>query len=594
MMIFGKHINRYYLRFLHLFILGITALVLVDYFQLIIPELFGELIDNINQKTLTEELLVSTVQALILIICIMFLGRFGWRICIFGLAVRIETDLRKRMFEKIEALSVEYFNVHKTGAQMALFTNDLMTVRRCFGSGTMMLVDALFLGVLTLIKMFRLQPILAVISLVPLVLIAIGGVIVEKYMSEKYKKRQEAYEDLSDFTQENFSGLHVIKAFVKEANELRRFRKINKYNEDTNMDFLKFSISLDVLLGAALNLILLIIIGVGGYYVIATKNSDNPFTIGDLSTYVAYFDTLIWPMLAISQLINMMASGRASLSRVSELLNEEPKVKDGPDVITDENILNNLKGEITFNNLTFNYPDSEINVLSNINLTIKPNEKIGIIGKTGCGKSTVVDLLLRLYNINENSILIDGIDIMKLPISSVRGLISYVPQDNFLFGTSIKENIAFGVDECTEEEIINVAKLADVHDNIIEFSNQYDTIMGERGVTVSGGQKQRISIARAMLKKSKIIIFDDSVSAVDTKTEKTILNNMYNKLDNMTVILIAHRISTVQDLDKIILLDNGKVIGFGSHEELLKTSKEYVEMVELQKLQSKVEGDVNE
>lgn len=593
-MIFGKHINRYYLRYLHLFILGIAGLVLVDIYQLVIPELFGDLIDGINKNTLTEDALLKIVKSLIVIIGIMFLGRFGWRICIFGLAVQVESDLRRRMFEKVESLSVEYFNEHKTGAQMALFTNDLMTIRRCFGSGTMMLVDALFLGILTLIKMVKLQPFLAVVSLIPLILIAIGGVIVGKYMSAKYKKRQEAYEDLSDFTQENFSGLHVIKAFVKESNELRRFRKINKYNEDTNIDFLKFSISLDVVLGAALNFIFLIILGIGSYFVVTTKNTENPFTIGNLSTYVAYFDTLIWPMLAFSQLVNMMASGRASLSRVSELLNEEPKVKDSDDVIKDLNILNNMNGEISFNNLSFAYPNSEVEVLSNVSFKINPGEKVGIIGKTGCGKTTIVDLLLRLYNVGDNELLIDGIDIMKLPIAKVRELISYVPQDNFLFGTTVKENIAFGVDHYTDEEVVEAAKLADVDDNIREFSDQYETIMGERGVTVSGGQKQRISIARAIMKKSKIMILDDSVSAVDTKTEKTILTNLFTKLDDITLIVIAHRISTVQNLDKIILIDDGKIVGCGSHDELLKSSKLYSEMVELQKLQSKVEEDINE
>lgn len=593
-MIFGKHINRYYLRYLHLFILGIAGLVLVDIYQLVIPELFGNLIDGINKNTLTEAALLKIVKSLIIIIGIMFLGRFGWRICIFGLAVQVESDLRRRMFEKVESLSVEYFNEHKTGAQMALFTNDLMTIRRCFGSGTMMLVDALFLGILTLIKMIKLQPFLAVVSLIPLILIAIGGVIVGKYMSAKYKKRQEAYEDLSDFTQENFSGLHVIKAFVKESNELRRFRKINKYNEDTNVDFLKFSISLDVVLGAALNFIFLIILGIGSYFVVSTKNTENPFTIGNLSTYVAYFDTLIWPMLAFSQLVNMMASGRASLSRVSELLNEEPKVKDSADVIKDLDILNSIEGEIEFNNLSFTYPNSEVEVLSNISFKINPGEKVGIIGKTGCGKSTIVDLLLRLYNVGDNELLIDGIDIMKLPIAKMRELISYVPQDNFLFGTTVKENIAFGVNQYTDEEVIEAAKLADVDDNIREFSDQYETIMGERGVTVSGGQKQRISIARAIMKKSKIIILDDSVSAVDTKTEKKILTNLFTRLGDTTLIVIAHRISTVQELDKIILVDDGKIVGCGSHDELLKSSKLYAEMVELQKLQSKVEEDINE
>lgn len=590
-MLFGKQINRYYFRYLPFFILGIIALLAVDYFQLMIPELFGELIDNINENLLTYEGLLTTVKTLIVIIVVMFLGRFLWRVTIFGMAVRLETHLRRRMFIKIEQLSQEYFSNHKTGAQMALFTNDLQMIRACFGRGTMMLVDALFLGVLTFYKMFNLQKVLSIVSLIPLLLTGVCGVIIGKYMSLKFKRRQEAFESLSDFTQENFSGIMVVKAFVKEFNELHRFRKINKENEEANMDFLRFGIRLDVLFSAIINLIILIIIGIGSYYVITTRDNIEPFTIGNLSTFIAYFGTLIWPMMAVSQLINLTAQGRASLKRITNLLNEEPTVKDSPDILKAAE----LKGKIEFRNLTFNYPNVDEPTLKNISFIINPGEKIGIIGKTGAGKTTIVDLLLRMYNVHEGQLFIDDIDITKLPIKQVRQLISFVPQDNFLFGMSVRDNIRFAIDEeVSNEEISNVAKLADIEENILEFSQSYETLLGERGVTISGGQKQRLSIARALLKKAKILILDDSVSAVDTKTEATILNNLKKNYNDSTVVMIAHRISTVQDLDKIILIDEGEIIGFDTHQNLYNKSKLYREMVDLQKLEAKIEGENHE
>jgi ATP-binding cassette subfamily B protein len=343
---------------------------------------------------------------------------------------------------------------------------------------------------------------------------------------------------------------------------------------------------MEVALSTAINVISLGIITSGALIIIG--NPDGNFTIGNLTEYVSYFSTLIWPIMAISQLINMASQGYASLGRINKLFNEEPSVKSKENAI----VLDKVQGKIEFKNLSFTYPTLEHNILSNVSFTINPGEKIGIIGKTGSGKTTIVDLLLRMYNVEEGQLFIDDIDIMDLDVKHLRENITFVPQDNFLFGTKIKDNIAFGQD-ASFEEVEKVSKMADIHKDIVDFTDGYDTILGERGVTVSGGQKQRISIARALLKKAPIIILDDAVSAVDTKTEDNILNNLKEHYQDATIIITAHRISTVQDLDKVLVIEEGRVVGFGTHNDLYANNEVYKEMVDLQKLEAKIEGDLN-
>ena len=568
-MIFGKHINKYYLKYSYFFILGIIALVFVDIFQLRIPEIIGEIVDYIKESKLTMELLNGYVKEFIIVIAVMFIGRFTWRITIFGNGARIEADLRRDLFKKCEQLGQTFYQNNKVGSVMALYTNDIQTMREVFGSGILMMVDATVLGILSFVKMLRMDVQLTLVASVPLVLLAILGLFVGKYMEKKYEIRQQAYANLSDFSQESFSGLSVIKAFLKETEELRRFSKINKENMDKNIEFEKLS---------------MLVNNLGSILILHKK-----FEVGTLTTFVAYFDTLIWPMMAIANLINLHSQGKASLKRLNEVFNYEKEIKDSEDVIKDHQI----KGKITFNNLSFTYPNSDREVLSNISLTIPQGYNIGLIGRTGCGKTTLVELLMRIYNVKENEILIDDIDIMKLPVKDVRNAISYVPQDNFLFSDTIKNNISFSSNEVDENEVIKASINSDVDSNIKDFKEGYDTVLGERGVTVSGGQKQRISIARALLKNSQILILDDSVSAVDTKTEETIINNLKNIRKNKTTILIAHRISTVKKMDRIIVMDEGKVIGYGTHEELEKNCKEYQNMVHLQRLEDEI-GDDNE
>ena len=403
-------------------------------------------------------------------------------------------------------------------------------------------------------------------------------------MRDKFRKRQEAYERLSDFTQENFSGIAVVKAFVKEVHEIRHFDRVNEDNRAKIIEHVRFATILNVLLTAFISSVFAILFGGGAYFVI-NGFMGNEFTVGELWEFVGYFDAVIWPFMAVAQLINMRSQAAASLQIVTEFLDEPVEIVDN-----DLDDIDNIKGKIEFNHLNFKYPDGSNNVLEDITFTVNCGEMVGIIGKTGCGKTTVVDLLLRTYNLEENQLFIDDKDIMNLPFKKVREAIGYVPQDNFLFSDTVANNIAFAFESVEEDKIIEAAELADVHNNIIEFNEKYQTVLGERGVTLSGGQKQRVSIARALIKDPAILIFDDSVSAVDTKTEETILSNLRRLRKGKTTIMIAHRISTVETLDKIVVMDEGKIIGIGKHNELLESCMEYKEMVRLQSLEKQLEG----
>lgn len=580
-MLFGRTVNKFYIRYFHLFIIGILALLLVDYIQLLIPENYGKLIDLIGTKTLTEESLFEIIFNMLFITLCMFVGRFAWRIAVLNVGANVEADLRVKMFNKMESLSQNYFQIHKTGAQMALYTNDLMSVKNCFSDGIIMVVDAFFLGSLAIYKMIKLDLSMTLICLIPLAIVGVGGLVIGKIIDKKFDARQKAFENLSDFTQENFSGIAVIKAFVKEKQKINEFIKHNKDFSKKNIGFIKFIVSLEVVFSVLMSFVTVVVLGYGTHLILVTASSDNPFTAGKLVEFISFFGQLTWPVMALSNLINITSQGRASLKRIDELLVYPIDIKDAKDVINPDK----LDGHIVCKNLTFKYPGSEVEVLKNISFEIYPGEKVGIIGKTGCGKTTIVDLLTRVYNVDEETLFIDDYDIMKLPVKKVRNLFSYVPQDNFLYNDTILNNIAYSQKSMSLEDAIKFAKYACVDDNIQEFPNKYDTIIGERGVTLSGGQKQRISIARAMAKESKVLILDDSVSAVDTKTETSILHTLKEDFKDKTIIMIAHRVSTIDSMDKIILMDEGRVIAIGTHHELYENVEMYKEIVDLQRLE---------
>ena len=416
---------------------------------------------------------------------------------------------------------------------------------------------------------------LTLFTLIPIGLMFAAGMVVGHYMEMKWDERQKAFSDLSDFAQESFSGIAVIKAFVKEFKELLAFKRLNKNNEKANVSYVKASALLNTLVSLFVESVVCIILGYGGYLVYQGK-----FDAGELMEFIGYFNAIIWPVMSVTELIEMSSRGRASLKRVSELLDAVQEVDDKP-TATD---VTEVTGKIEFRHLTFRYPDGDYEALSDVSFTINPGESVGIVGKTGSGKTTVADLILRCYNVPDGTLLIDDKDVNDITIHSLRNFCAYVPQDNFLFSDTIADNISFASDTDERALVERSAALADVDDNIKEFANGYDTVLGERGVTVSGGQKQRISIARALMKEAAILILDDSVSAVDTDTERVILDNLKQTRKGKTTLLVAHRVTTVQNLDKIVYLDGGKVLDVGTHEQLVARCAEYRNMVELQKL----------
>ena len=585
-MIFGKHINKYYFKYAVWLLFGLLALVIVDWFQLVIPSLYQMLIDGINEgqvevdgvlKTFDFDFLLDTIcMPMVGIILLMVFGRFLWRVTLMGAAIRVETDIRNNMFDHAKDLSREYYQVNKVGNLMSLFTNDLDTIQECFGWGFLMFFDALFLGTLAVIKMWTMDPMLTVFAMIPMAFLLAASTVVGKYMTKKWDIRQAAFSQLSDFSQESFSGIAVIKAFVKEAKELMAFKKLNTENEDANIDYTKSSVLLRILVTLFVESVICVILGYGGYLVY-----QDQFSAGQLVEFIGYFNSVIWPIMAVSDLIDMSSRGKASLKRVSELLDAKQDVIDRPGVAA----LSEVKGDIEFRNLTFRYPDGEYDALENVSFTINAGENVGLVGKTGSGKTTLVDLILRTYNVADGTLFIDGHDVNTVSIRDVRKGCAYVPQDNFLFSDTIENNISFGTDDKSRQATIEAAVLADVDSNIQEFKEGYETVLGERGVTVSGGQKQRISIARALMKDAPILILDDSVSAVDTKTERTILHNLRETRAGKTTILIAHRISTIEQMDKILFIEEGKLIAVGTHSELYSTCPAYQKMVDLQKLE---------
>jgi len=585
-MIFGKHINKYYIKYALWLLAGLTALAVVDFAQLVIPNLYQLVINGMNQGYAAVDgvellfdmdfLLDRVCMPLVCIILVVVIGRFVWRICIFGAAIQVEADLRNEMFAHAKDLSLQFYHENKVGDLMSLFTNDLDTVQDCYGSGLLMFFDVVFLGGMSVYKMFCMDPVMTALSMIPMALLLACSTVVGKYMTDKWEIRQAAFSKLSDFSQESFSGIAVIKAFVKEAKELLAFQALNRENEKANVDFTRASVLLRVLVTLLVESVVCVILGYGGYLV-----WRGDFNAGELMEFIGYFYTVVWPVMAVSELIDMTSRGKASLGRISRLLDASQDVYDRAGVQT----VPDIRGDIELRHLTFRYPGGECDVLQDISLTIRAGESIGLVGRTGAGKTTLVDLLLRTYNVPDGTLFVDGRDVNTIPIRQLRQAAAYVPQDNFLFSDTIERNIGFSSGKPDPEAVVHSAVLADVDDNIRAFSQGYQTVLGERGVTVSGGQKQRISIARALMKDAPILILDDSVSAVDTETERTILKNLRTTRAGRTTILIAHRISTIEQMDRVIFLDNGRLVATGSHLQLYESCPAYRRMVDLQRLE---------
>ena len=584
---------KYYKRFALIFLIGIIADILVDYAQLYIPQFLGEVVELFGSSAEISYLdIKDIIRNVIIVAFVLFAGRIVLRFSILYASTKIEASLRHDMFKKALRLSQRYYHQNKVGTIMSWFASDLEAIEEFTGWGTIMIVDAIFLGAMAIIKMLSLDYLLTLIALVPMLALIIWGFEVEKIFGEKWEARQKIFDKLYDFTQENFTGIRVIKAFVKEAQEIKAFRKVAQENADKNLDFAKSMITFDVFIELIIGFTMSAILGIGGYFVycyvggypcILLGHAIN-LSVGQLTSFVVYCDILIWPMIAMGQIIQMYSRANTSLKRVSRFLNEDEEIHNDKDAI----VLEKVKGNIRFNDLSFAYPDSKNHSLDNISFEIKAGENVGVVGKIGSVKTTLVNSLLRLYNIDKGKIFIDGVDIMDLNIANLRDNIAYVPQDNFLFSDNIRNNIAFANNKASLKDIRRAAEFAAVDDNIVDFAEGYETVTGERGVTLSGGQKQRISIARAYIKDAPIMILDDSVSAVDMKTEETILENIHDKRKGKTTIIIASRVSTVAHLDKILVLNEGKVEAFDTPERLLEISPTYKKMVYLQQLEAEL------
>lgn len=573
-----KSLLKYTMKYKKRYFIGILFLIVVDIVQLIPPKILGGLTDSLAQGSATTSTITKAILYMMAVAVTMSIGRFMWRIYINGTSRMIEYDIRSKFFKHLQSLSTNFYNENKTGDLMALATNDLNAIRMALGQGVIMFFDALVLTIATLFIMLSINVKLTLLALFPLPFVALISRKFGKKIHRKFMRVQKCFSKITDLVQENFSGIRIIKSFVQEEKEFERFAEENQNNFEANMDFIRIWGVFSPLIELISSLSFVVLVVVGGVFVIL-----GDISLGEFVAFNMYLGNLVWPMMAVGWVINVLQRGFASLERVEEILNQKPEIIDKY-----VHEVESIKGDIVIKDLTFIYPKATYPALKNISVNIKEGETLGIVGRTGSSKSTLVHLLLRLYNIPNGKIFIAGEDINKIPLNTLRHNIGFVSQDPFLFSTTIAENVNLAFDELDMEQVYEATKNADIYEDIIDFPGEFKTMVGERGVTLSGGQKQRISISRALIKNPELLILDDCLSAVDAKTEVKILENLNDIMKDKTSIIISHRISAVKEADQIIVLDEGEIVQIGKHDELKNQAGIYKDIYEKQQIEQAI------
>jgi ATP-binding cassette, subfamily B, multidrug efflux pump len=570
-----KHLNKYFYKYRYRLIIGVIITIVAKIFALFTPRLIGASINVVSDRLdgkITDAVFRSELMINILYLVgaavVAGLFTFLMRQTIINVSRYIEYDLKNEIYQHYQVLSLNFYKSNRTGDLMNRISEDVGKVRMYVGPALMYTINTITLFTVAIIYMVNAAPKLTLYTLVPLPILSVAIYKLSRLINKRSTIVQQSLSTLSTYTQETFSGISVIKSYGIEPRTNNEFEGLSSENRQKQINLTKVQALFFPLMILLIGISNLIVIYIGG---MQYMNGEIEH-IGTIAEFIIYVNMLTWPVATVGWVTSLVQQAEASQERINEFL------KTKPDIQNNTNQLTPIKGDIEFKNVSFTYPDTNIEALKDVNFKLKSGETLAILGKTGSGKSTILDLIGRLYDIDQGNVFVDDKVISELNLYSLRESIGYVPQDAFLFSDTIKNNIKFGKEDATDDEVFEAAKNARVHNNIIGFNKGYDTILGERGITLSGGQKQRVSIARAIIKKPDILLFDDCLSAVDTETEEKILKNLVKLTKDKTTIIVSHRVSSAKNADQIIVLEDGKVIQIGTHETLINTDGYYKEL----------------
>ncbi len=574
-----QHLNKYFRKYKTKLLIGIVITIVSKLFTVFVPSLIGETVDIIDQyiKTDTKNIvafksaLLKNIGLIVATAIATGVFTFFMRQTIINISRYIEFDLKNEIYQQYQNLSLNFYKKNRTGDLMNRITEDVTKVRMYSGPAIMYSINTLMLFTVVLVFMYKSSPTLTLYTVIPLPILSVFIYKISQEIHTRSTVVQQYLSKLSTFTQETFSGISVIKAYGIETKTISEFNQLSKNNKEKQLKLVKIRAFFFPMMLLLIGISNIIVIYIGGKQYI-----NGEITLGTITEFIIYVNLLTWPVATVGWVTSIVQEAEASQKRINEFLKIEPEIKNSVETYS------NINGDIEFNNVTFTYDDTNITALKNISFKVSKGQTLAIIGKTGSGKSTILDLISRLYDTKNGTILVDNTAIKNLNLTDLRTAIGYVPQDAFLFSDTIKNNIKFGYENATDKQVIDAAKNAYVHKNIVKFTKQYDTILGERGITLSGGQKQRVSIARAIIKNPKILLFDDCLSAVDTETEEKILNNLKQLTQQTTTLIVSHRISSAKNADKIIVLDNGEILEQGTHKELISSNGYYAELYQKQ------------